>query len=58
VRRLRDPGGLADFFTTMATLGPATPIALVARSGELTQLVDSGTPPSAYAADLAFLPTR
>ncbi|MEV0717033.1 hypothetical protein [Asanoa sp. NPDC050611] len=58
VRRLRDPGGLADFVAAVATLGPATPVALVARSGELTQLVDSSTPTSAYAADLAFLPAR
>ncbi|GAA1880300.1 hypothetical protein [Asanoa iriomotensis] len=58
VRRLRDPGALAEFVAGVSAPGPATPVALVARSGELTQLVDSSTPTSAYAADLAFLPVR
>ncbi|MEV4618372.1 hypothetical protein AB0J74_06585 [Asanoa sp. NPDC049573] len=42
-----------------ATPGAVTgPIALVARSGEVTRVVDSATPLSAYGADLAFLPVR
>jgi len=58
VRRLRDPsGGLATLLGD-TTPGTATPIALVARSGEITGIVDSATPSSAYAADLALLPSR
>ncbi|SDZ66184.1 hypothetical protein SAMN05421684_8123 [Asanoa ishikariensis] len=58
VRRLRDPaGGLAPLLEA-STSGTATPVALVARSGEITSIVDSATPSSAYAADLALLPSR
>ncbi|MDG4822456.1 hypothetical protein O7635_11405 [Asanoa sp. WMMD1127] len=59
VRRLRDPGGgLANFLGDDLVPGGATPVALVARSGELTRVVNDSTPISAYAADLAFLPAR
>jgi hypothetical protein len=58
VRRLRDPsGGLATLLGDSSPRG-ATPIALVARSGEITVIVDSAIPSSAYAADLALLPSR
>ncbi|MEV4536927.1 hypothetical protein AB0J82_24425 [Asanoa sp. NPDC049518] len=54
VRRLRDPaGGLAPLLD-----GSNIPVALVARSGEITTIVDGATPSSAYAADLALLPAR
>ncbi|HTF10085.1 MAG TPA: hypothetical protein VK659_18115 [Asanoa sp.] len=60
VRRLRDPGGVLDgFLVGTPTPGSmAAPVALVARSGEVTRVVDSATPLRAYGADLAFLPVR
>jgi len=60
VRRLRDPtGALADFLgPTPSPAATNARVALVSRSGDVARVLDTNTPISAYAADLAFLPSR